>query len=154
MGGQHYKTATIREYFANTKSVQLGNPAAEIWRGFVADKECKTRLQLANPYSSCYCHNYTGLGAGGGGTTSIDLPLWAVITILVSVLLLAVAGGLYYRKLRKKQKAEREKMIKKLGGKAGMDITKNLNVFLSKRVDTAKTAYGMKGKKTKNLNAK
>ena len=84
----------------------------------------------------------------------MDLPLWAVITILVSILLLAVAIGLYYRKWRKKQKAERQKMIKKLGGKAGMDITKNLDVFLSKRVDTAKKAYGMKGKKTKNLNAK
>ena len=154
MGGQHYETPTIREYFANTKSVQLGNPAAEIWRGFVADKECKTRLQLANPYSSCYCHNYTDGSAGGDDTDSIDLPMWAVITILVSILLLAVAAGLYYRRWRKKQKAEREKMIKKLGGKAGMDITKNLDVFLSKRVDTAKTAYGMKGKKTKNLNAK
>ena len=34
-----------------------------------------------------------------------------------------------------------------------MDITKNLDKFLAKRVDNAKTPYGVKGK-AKNLNAK
>ena len=76
------------------------------------------------------------------------------VVLLIILFVGAVGVAIFaYRKWREKEKKKRLAKIKKMGGKAGMDVTKNLDVFLAKRVDNAKTPYGTKGV-AKNLNAK
>lgn len=152
IGGQKYVTNTARKFMVNPQSASTTFPEADVWRAYISNNPCTSRRELANPFSSCYCHNATG-GGGGGSLITPDLPLWALVVIIAAVILslgLVIFFGIRWKK--KKQK-ERQIKIQKLGGKAGMDITKNLDKFLAKRVDNAKTPYGVKGK-AKNLNAK
>ena len=59
---------------------------------------------------------------------------------MLSLLVLSIAVVFFlYRRWKQKQTKIKLAKIKKLGGKAGMDITKNLDTFLAKRIDNAKS---------------
>ena len=134
IGGQSYVTFTTRKYMTHPSSASTAFPEAEVWRAYISENPCTSRREFSNPFSSCYCHNATNIGSDGARLIP-DLPLWAVVLIVLAFIL-ALAGGAFLGiRYRKKQQKERQVKIQKLGGKAGMDITKNLDKFLAKRVD-------------------
>ena len=140
-----------QQYLSSTSSY-TNTEVADVWTSFVSEKTCNTFLRNTIS-SSCYCHNATSTVNAIGRQAILDLPLWLVVLLIV-LFVGAVGVAIFaYRKWREKEKKKRLAKIKKMGGKAGMDVTKNLDVFLAKRVDNAKTPYGTKGV-TKNLNAK
>ena len=137
LGGKKVTSPTTQEYlytldpFSNQKG-------ADVWTAYVTEKTCDI-YESNNFRSSCYCHNVTNLVNANLGSTELDIPLWAVI-LLVSFIVISIVIAFYmYRRWDKKQKKIKLAKIKKLGGKAGMDITKNLDTFLAKRIDNAKT---------------
>eukprot|EP00943_MAST-04B_sp_MAST-4B-sp1_P006153 g6153.t1 len=137
LGGKKVTSPTTQEYlytldpFSNQKG-------ADVWTAYVSERSCDL-FESNNFRSACYCHNVTNLVNTTLVSSEIDIPLWVVILVVV-LFVIGIATVFYlYRRWDKKQKKIKLAKIKKLGGKAGMDITKNLDTFLAKRVDNAKT---------------
>ena len=136
-GGKKRTSATTQEYFYSSDPFS-NLKGSDVWISTVSEKTCDL-YESSNPRSSCYCHNATKTINANIFNNEFDLPLWAVI-LMLSLLVLSIAVVFFlYRRWKKKQTKIKLAKIKKLGGKAGMDITKNLDTFLAKRIDNAKS---------------